>query len=362
VAGRHKFVKPVNSGSNTDFRPNEHNRSETAWAEAVRTTVYIQNRIRDKVLAHERYFGTKPNLRHLRVFGSIAYKHVPKEKRKKLDAKAEKCTLVGYSDEQKGYKCYNPQTKQACVSRDVVFDESTSWYLPSVSQPDSNPSSDGEVSDAEMPPDVPEIGTQPESPISVPLTGPSAGLGRFDQSDEEPVSSGDSAMHSPCKRPKRRFTRKEKGKRKVSDADTQREESCRREADSEAQGAGTSGEKSVSGNGRLRRSTRMKRPVERFEYNEYMAHHYAYMTRVAEVREPESYAEAAEDANWCVAMEEEMHALAENETLDLVDTPAGVKPIRCKWVYKIKYNSDDSINRYKARLVAKGYAQKHDID
>jgi hypothetical protein len=89
-----------------------------------------------------------------------------------------------------------------------------------------------------------------------------------------------------------------------------------------------------------------------------MAHHYAYMTRVAKVREPESYAEAAEDANWYAAMEEEMHALAENGTGDLVDAPKGVKPIGCKWVYKIKYNTDGSINRYKARLVAKSYAQK----
>jgi transposase InsO family protein len=46
------------------------------WAEAVRTAVYIQNRIGDKVSAHERYFGTKPNLRHLRVFSSIAYVHI----------------------------------------------------------------------------------------------------------------------------------------------------------------------------------------------------------------------------------------------------------------------------------------------
>ena len=52
------------------------------------------------------------------------------------------------------------------------------------------------------------------------------------------------------------------------------------------------------------------------------------MTRVAEVREPEIYAEAATDANWHAAMEEEMHALAENETWDLVDAPKGVKPIR----------------------------------
>ena len=44
----------------------------------------------------------------------------------------------------------------------------------------------------------------------------------------------------------------------------------------------------------------------RFEYNKYMTHHYAYMTRVAEVREPESYVEEAKDANWRAAMEEEM--------------------------------------------------------
>jgi hypothetical protein len=140
--------------------------------------------------------------------------HILKEKRKKLDAKAEKCILVGYSDDQKGYKCYNTRTKRACVSRDVVFDESTSWYLPPTPKPDPAPSFDGELNDAEMPPDVPEIGTQPESPISVPLTGPSAGPGRFDQSDGEPASTEDSAVHSLRKQPNRRFTHKEKGKRK----------------------------------------------------------------------------------------------------------------------------------------------------
>ena len=61
----------------------------------------------------------------------------------------------------------------------------------------------------------------------------------------------------------------------------------------------------------------------RLRYNEYMAHHYAYMTKVLEVREPESYVEAAKDANWRAVMEEEMHALAENKTWDLVDDPKG---------------------------------------
>ena len=57
-----------------------------------------------------------------------------------------------------------------------------------------------------------------------------------------------------------------------------------------------------------------------------------------------------------------MHALAEIETWDLVDTPKGMKPIICRWMYKVKYNTDNSVNRYKAQLVAKGYSQQHDID
>ena len=79
------------------------------------------------------------------------------------------------------------------------------------------------------------------------------------------------------------------------------------------------------------------------------------MTKVADVRESENYAEAAKDTNWRAAMEEEMRAVTENETWDLVDAPKGMKPIRCRWVYKIKYNADGSANRYNAWLVAKGY-------
>ena len=57
------------------------------WAEAVRTAVYIQNRIGEKLSTHELYFERKPNSRHLRVFVSIAYVHVSKEKRRKLDGR-----------------------------------------------------------------------------------------------------------------------------------------------------------------------------------------------------------------------------------------------------------------------------------
>ena len=61
---------------------------------------------------HEMYFGKKPNLAHLRVFGSVAYVHVLKEKRRKLDAKAEKCILVGHSDSRMVISVITPTRKK----------------------------------------------------------------------------------------------------------------------------------------------------------------------------------------------------------------------------------------------------------
>ena len=51
-----------------------------------------------------------------------------------------------------------------------------------------------------------------------------------------------------------------------------------------------------------------------------------------------------------------------NKTWEIVDLPKNKKPVGCKWVYKIKYNSNGTIERYKARLVAKGYTQTYGID
>lgn len=50
-------------------------------------------------------------------------------------------------------------------------------------------------------------------------------------------------------------------------------------------------------------------------------------------------------------MQQELQALEENCTWVLQPLPVGKKPLGCKWVYKIKYNSDDTIERYKERPI-----------
>eukprot|EP00253_Pinus_taeda_P003724 PITA_03724 len=52
-------------------------------------------------------------------------------------------------------------------------------------------------------------------------------------------------------------------------------------------------------------------------------------------------------------MVDEMASLHKNEAWDLVELPAGRKPIGSKWVFKRKTNADGKVEKYKARLVAK---------
>lgn len=90
-----------------------------------------------------------------------------------------------------------------------------------------------------------------------------------------------------------------------------------------------------------------------------------YVVNVLTIIEPKSYKEAValpQSKEWQKAMQEEIDAIENNDTWELVSLPPGRKAVGCKWVYKIKCNADKSIARYKARLVAKGYTQKYGDD
>jgi hypothetical protein len=60
-------------------------------------------------------------------------------------------------------------------------------------------------------------------------------------------------------------------------------------------------------------------------------------------------------------MDNEFGALLKNETWHLFP-PKEADVINCKWMYKIKKKSDDSIDRYKERLVAKVFKQRYGIN
>ena len=68
-------------------------------------------------------YNKKPNVSHLRIFGSEAYAHISKDERSKLDSKSRKSILLGYGNEIKGYRLYDIESKKIFHARDVIFDE-----------------------------------------------------------------------------------------------------------------------------------------------------------------------------------------------------------------------------------------------
>ena len=99
---------------------------KTFWTEAIATATYARNRLPTKAIwttPHECWFGCKPNISHLKVFGCIAYSHLPAALCQKLDSKAERITFVGCSSRSKGYRLYDPISIKLVTRGDVIFDE-----------------------------------------------------------------------------------------------------------------------------------------------------------------------------------------------------------------------------------------------
>jgi len=76
-----------------------------------------------------------------------------------------------------------------------------------------------------------------------------------------------------------------------------------------------------------------------------------------DLKESSTFDEAYENDEWRKAMGEEIRALKQNQTWELL---GDVKTISCKWVYTIKTWPNGSIERYKAQLVAQRYCNNMD--
>lgn len=88
----------------------------------------------------------------------------------------------------------------------------------------------------------------------------------------------------------------------------------------------------------------------------------SFVLNVGLLDEPQHHAEAVKFPEWRNAMHVELDALESNATQSIVPLPKHKHPIGCKWVYKVKYRFDGSVERYKARVVAKCYTQQFGIN
>ena len=94
--------------------------------------MYIQNKSPHAILGdktpEEAFTSVKPKVGNLRIFGCPVYIHVLKGKKRKMDPSGKKGTFVSYGETSKAYHIYVPSQRHIEVSRDVTFDEETTFW------------------------------------------------------------------------------------------------------------------------------------------------------------------------------------------------------------------------------------------
>lgn len=97
---------------------------EQLWAEAIQTANYLRNRSETRavkgVSPFEKFWGIKPSVGHLRVFGCEVVSLNKEPNRNKLKPKGKVCRFIGYSSSQKGYRILD-ENNRIFISRNVRF-------------------------------------------------------------------------------------------------------------------------------------------------------------------------------------------------------------------------------------------------
>jgi hypothetical protein len=297
------------------------------WGDAILTAAYLINRTPTPLLfgqtPYETLHNSKPQYNHLRVFGCLCFASTHSYNPSKFAPRAIRCVFLGYPYSQKGYRLYDLDHHKIFISRDVIFYED---HFP-FSQTTPKPSSPVLPIPFNLPDDV----TTHSSPIV-----------------EAPVApSTTQTTHSPPPITQR-STRSTQPPAYLCDFHLAQALPFRTTQSSESA---------------LVHSSGTPYPLDAFlSYKCLSNHHRAFTTAISFAQEPKYFLQAMQHSNWRDAMCAEVDALESTQTWTLTPLPSSKKPIGCKWVYKIKYHPDGSVERYKARLVAKGYNQQAGLD
>lgn len=334
---------------------------EKYWNEAINTANYIKNRSPTNAVGKqfetktpaEIWFGQKPNLSHLRIFGSECYNHIPSEKRSKLQAKSSKCIMLGYCATFGTYRLWDIEHRKLIFGRNVTFNESSVLNRANLMEIiDSEAATDGSECDKEA--NVPgNDGVNKDAdPLSDDLQNNGDNVREIHNTSLDGVGNNTQQIHD------------------VNLDDIGDIEDNVNSADD-----------CIGNNdGTQRKSERVRRKPDFYgvSANECDDAHMALLT--AQFNEDEILALSAEQfveddpltmseakrredwPEWKMAVENEYQSLIKNNTWTVCDLPTGRKSISNKWVFKLKKRADGSTEKYKARLVARGFTQKQGFD
>ena len=307
------------------------------WAEAAATATYVRNRSPTSQNAQtpwELFYGSKPDVSGMRVFGAQIYKHVPKQLRRKLDPLSEKGLFMGYQPDSKAYRVLIDG--RVSIARDLTFVESQQGATAgeaATEANEANPATHTKEDTIEL--------VEEEEGIN---RGPSYSTDSeaAEEAAEEAARGAEPITQGVSPEP-------------MTDGTSPEPTS----AGASPTAAEDSAQQSDSDHTRYPQRDRQPPAVI------YKPRAHAAKATELTMEEPHTYAEALkspEAAEWTLAMGEEMASLQENCTWTLEEQPRGVRPIPVKWVYKIKRDAGANIERYKARLVAKGFMQQEGIN
>lgn len=307
------------------------------WSEAINEASFNLNRVHSKNDSQtplEKYLSSVKFDCDFHIFGTLVYFKIPDQFCKKLDSKARKGYYVGHDNQSKGYRIYNPESRQVIVSREVsfVFEQNKSQN-PVTKAKFNSSNSDRNVSSNQDKCPSPVVENQEPEYVLLPID-PLEG-----QEVTQPEQIPNPAIQVPQPNPDDNNYDNEEEEEEFHDTvDFPNEEV------------------QVPIQARPVRATAGQPPIRFRDYELYSVSSYC---------EPKSYAEvlrSPEKEEWLNAMNEEIQSLNQNQAWELVDLPESRKTVGSKWVFKRKHDQDGKIIEYKARLVAQGFSQKYGED
>lgn len=340
------------------------------WAEAVDYAIYTKNRsptaaIKGKT-PYEVFWGSKPDISNLRVFGSQCYVHNDAPNRRKLDARAFPAVFIGYPPTSKAWKYYIPSQRKAGTSRNIVFDERVQSSVKhhkiegELAANDNSTYQNLLVPDPNFNLDDDDIALAPASPTVEPSSPPipsppSSSLQPTPLLPNPPAPSPLSQPQPSVEKPNRRGRGPAKIYEKSRSSKRLELRNNLKTNDNSGQAQPSDGNSDDDADEAQVRNELDPEPDELALAS----------TSLATGEDPESYEEAINSVDgdeWQAAMQAEMESILSVGTYELVPPPRDRKPIGSKWVYRVKRDSSGEISRYKARLVAQGFSQKPGID